>query len=158
MHNKLIISLLSLIPAFCLFSITCAGEVIPDPATKSSKAVLRSLHSEDIRRIMGRLHALAYEREYTELELDRIRLENLEALALAAADLVQIAGQLPQLLPDNQLSDEEQVTFKAMANQLHNETLQLLNTDSGNSYRDLKSGYRRLQQTCAACHNLFRDW
>jgi len=71
---------------------------------------------------------------------------------------VQIADQLPQMLPENQLNAEEQVTFKAMANQLHNETLQLLGTDATRSYIELNSSYQRLQQTCTACHNLFRDW
>ena len=158
MHNKFIISLLSLILACCLCNVPIAEEVIPVPVSTPEKPALQSLHSEDIRKIMGRLYALAYEREYTELELDRIRHENLEALAHAAADLVTLSGRLPQVLPENRLTDEEQVTFAAMANQLHNETLHLLDTGATSSYNDLKTGYRRLQKTCTACHNLFRDW
>ena len=86
----------------------------------------------------------------------RIRHENLQALARAAADLVDLSGKLPLVLPYNRLTDEEQVTFAAMANQLHNETLHLLDTDTSNSYSDLKTGYRQLLKTCTACHNLFR--
>ena len=156
MHNRSIISFLSLVLACCLSNIPLAEDVMPVPLTTSENAVLQSLHSEDIRKIMGRLYALAYEREYTELELDRIRHENLQALAHAAADLVNLSGKLPQVLPGNRLTDEEQVTFAAMANQLHNETLHLLDTDATSSYNDLKTGYRQLQKTCTACHNLFR--
>lgn len=157
MHIRFIISFLSLILACGICNVPFAEDVMPDPATSPDKAALQSLHSEDIRKIMGRLYALAYEREYTELELDRIRHENLQALAHAAADLVELSGNLPQVLPDNRLTDEEQVTFTAMANQLHNETLHLLDTDATSSYSELKTGYRQLQKTCTACHNLFRS-
>ena len=156
MHSRFIISFLSLILACCLCNVPFAEDVVPAPVTGTEKAALQSLHSEDIRKIMGRLYALAYEREYTELELDRIRHENLQALAHAAADLVDLSGKLLQVLPENRLTDEEQVTFAAMANQLHNETLHLLDTDVTSSYSDLKTGYRQLQKTCTACHNLFR--
>lgn len=156
MRSRFIISFLSLVLACSLCNVPFAEDVIPDPVTAPEKATLQSLHSEDIRKIMGRLYALAYEREYTELELDRIRHENLEALAHAAAELVDLSGRLSQVLPDNRLTDEEQVTFAAMANQLHNETLHLLDTGATSSYNELKTGYRQLQKTCTACHNLFR--
>ena len=115
------------------------------------------MHSDDIRKIMGRLYTLAYEREYTELEIDRIRHENLKALAHAADELVDISGKLPQILPEYQLTDDEVVTFRAMAGQLQAETLHLLDSDATSSYSDFKNGYRKLRQTCNACHNLFRD-
>ena len=145
MHGRFIISFLCLVMAWCICTVTCAEDATPVTANSSEKAVLKSLHSEDIRKIMGRLYALAYEREYTELELDRIRHENLKALAHAAADLVEISGKLPQILPEYRLTDEEVVTFSAMASQLQAETLHLLDTDATSSYSDLKSGYRKLQ-------------
>ncbi|HKK15540.1 MAG TPA: cytochrome c, partial [Gammaproteobacteria bacterium] len=73
-----------------------------------------------------------------------------------AADLVKIAEQLPESIPDNQMSEEEQVTFRAMANQLQDETLRLLDTTATSSYSERQSGYRELEKTCTACHNLFR--
>lgn len=156
MHRKLFISLIYLVPVLCLTGISIAEDTKQDPSAVSGKAVLLSLHNEDIRRIMGRLNTLAYEREFTELELDRMRRENLETLATAAADLVKIAEQLPESIPDNQMSEEEQVTFRAMANQLQDETLRLLDTTATSSYSERQSGYRELEKTCTACHNLFR--
>ena len=143
--------------ACCLCISPLADDINQVTAASPGKAAVQSLHSEDIRKIMGRLHALAYEREYTELELDRIRHENLEALARAAAELVELSWKLPQILPDSRLTDEEQETFGAMASRLHAETMQLLDTYATDSYSELKSGYQRLQETCTACHNLFRD-
>lgn len=157
MHRKLLISLICLVPALCLTAIGNAEDTMLDPSAGNGKAVLRSLQHEDIRWIMGRLYTLSYEREFTELELDRMREKNLEALADAAADLVKIADRLPGLFPDEQLSDEDQVTFRAMANQLQDETLHLLDTASTSSYSERKTGYRELEKTCMACHNLFRD-
>jgi cytochrome c556 len=158
MYRKPVILLISLVPALCFTAISSAVDTEPDPSTAAGKAVLQSLHNEDIRRIMGRLNTLAYEREFTELEIYRIRQENLEALATAAADLVKIAGQLPELFPDKQMSEEDQITFRAMANQLQNETLHLLDTSATSSYSERQTGYQKLGKTCMACHNLFRDW
>lgn len=157
MYCRFIITLLFLVLACCPGGSLYAEDVKPPPGDTSGKAVLRSLHSSDIRKIMGRLYTLAYEREYTELEIDRIRHENLEALAHAADELVDISGKLPQILPEYRLTDDEVVTFRAMAGQLKSETLHLLDSDATSSYSDLKNGYRKLRQTCNACHNLFRD-
>lgn len=157
MYKKIILSLVFLVSALSLIVKSNAEDSIPDLSTGGGKAVLHSLHNENLRRIMGRLNTLAYEREYTELELDRLRQENLKALAASVADLVKLADQLPEYFPDDQLSDEEQVTFKAMANQLQDETSQLLDSSSTSTYSSRNTAYRNLAKTCMACHNLFRD-
>lgn len=148
----------SLLLAYCLNIISCAGgntEQIPPAA--SAKPALQAIHSGDIRAIMRRLNAHVHEREYTQLELDQLRRRNLEKLAGLAAELVAVSDNLPGVLPDIQLTTEEQTTFRVMASQLHNETMQLLNAGMHIPYQELNDGYRRLQQTCAACHNLFRE-
>ena len=148
-HHLILLTSLLCVPAH--------AEKAVDTET-SRKPALSAIHNNDIRTIMRRLNALVYEREYTQLELDRLRRENLQMLVDAAADLIKISDKLPDLISDQEISSDEQITFKAMARQLHNEASQLLDSDPDISYHELNNGFQRLQQTCAACHNLFRDW
>ena len=118
--------------------------------------LLHTIHSDQLRRTMLRLNELAYEREYTELRLDQLRAEQIEALVAEARTLVTKAGRLPEILNGGSLSPEEQITFVAVARQLYSETQQLQAEVQANRYENLQYGYRHLQQTCNACHKLFR--
>ena len=122
-----------------------------------SVPALSTIHSEQLRQIMRRLYELASEREFTELGLDQLRAEQIEALVMEADTLVINADNLPELLSEGQLTTEEQITFKAVANQLYTEALSLQADVYANKFLNIEAGYRRMQQTCNACHNLFRN-
>lgn len=123
---------------------------------QSTEPLLHSIHSDQLRRTMLRLKDLAYEREYTELRLDRLRSEQIESLVVEARALVAKAGRLPEIMNGGTLNAEEQITFIAVAKQLYGETQQLQADVLANRYENLQYGYRHLQQTCNACHKLFR--
>lgn len=133
------------------------GDQSPALPRENSKAVLSAIHSEKIRGIMRRLNSLAWEREYTELQIREMRAEQIELLVQAAEELIGSAENLPEIAAQEQLSDEEQTTFRAMARQLHKETVMLREYTETRQYEELSRGYRRLHQTCNACHNLFRE-
>ncbi len=128
----------------------------PQPLPGKSKSVLNAIHSDDVRIIMRRLNVLAYEREYTELELEKLRARQIKLLALTAGELAQTAEQLPEDIQNN-LSREDQTTFRAMASQLYSESLRLEEAVEANDHNALNAGYQRLRETCNACHRLFRD-
>jgi len=63
----------------------------------------------------------------------------------------------PQRLDENAV-----VTFRALASQLYTEALNVRTIAAANpvntyDFKLLDAAYERLYQTCAACHNLFRD-
>ena len=107
---------------------------------------------------MGRLNMLAYEREYTELELNQLRAEQIELLIQTASELTQTAENLPNITADPDLSDSDQITFRAMAAQLYRETRNLQEAYDAGQSQALEPAYQRLHETCNACHRLFRDW
>ncbi|MBF8270694.1 MAG: hypothetical protein HW386_2403 [Gammaproteobacteria bacterium] len=111
----------------CLLS-THAENGIP-VESEAAAPILSAIHSEQLRRIMANLNVLTYEREYTELELDRLRAEQIESLAVEAGILAARAGRLPELLTEGKLGAEEQITFIAIAQQLQAETLPAPATD-----------------------------
>jgi cytochrome c556 len=127
-------------------------ELAPDTRT-----LLDAIHSSRLRDIMSRLNRLSYERGYTELELDRMRAENVEALVDAALQLSQAAERLPDIAENTHLAPEERITFSAMARQLYQQTLALQDDLNQGRYSELQAGYQQLRYTCNACHNLFRQ-
>ena len=118
--------------------------------------LLHTIHSDQLRQIMLRLNELAYEREYTELSLDRLRAQQIETLVHEARALVDNANRLPDILGEEKLTEEEQITFTAVARQLYSETLQIEADIQANRYDNLTDRYRHLQRICNACHKLFR--
>lgn len=138
--------------------ITLTGEESQTAATPNeSTALLNSIHSHKIRGIMRRLNSLTYEREYTELELQQIQTNQIALMLEITRELTDSAEQLPDISPGSNLNESEQITFRAIANQLYRETRQLNEDVQKGHTRQIKQGYRRLKKTCEACHQLFRD-
>jgi cytochrome c556 len=136
--------------ASCLAGNSALGE------SQATMPLLHSIHSDQLRQIMLRLNELAYEREYTELSLDRLRAEQIASLVNEARTLADNASRLSDIAGGERLTEEEQITFTAVARQLYSETLQIQADIKANRYETLPGGYRYLQQTCSACHKLFR--
>lgn len=126
------------------------------PASAAGPA-LHAVRSERVRQIMVRMNALLYERMYTALELDRERARQLAALADTAAELAGTADAIPEALSDLDLPVEERTTFQALANQLYTRALELQGLAAANRYHALDAAIERLNETCNACHSLFRN-
>lgn len=123
-----------------------------------SKTILNAIHSDDIRNIMRRLRILIYDREYTELELRKLSNNQIELLAVEANILAQTAENSSNIASLKNLNDEDQLTFSAMANQLHDISLELQQEAKANHQQALDAAYLKLQNTCNTCHRLFRNW
>ena len=159
MHRfiKFTFSLMGIMLCLHFFNNSAIAEDIPTQLLQEkSKSVLNAIHSNDVRIIMRRLNVLAYEREFTELELEKLRARQIKLLAQTAGELAQTAEQLPEDVQKD-LNREDQTTFRAMANQLYSESLRLEKEAEANNYRALNEGYQRLRETCNACHRLFRE-
>lgn len=123
-----------------------------------SGAVLNVIHSERLRPIMQRLDSLTYDRERTALELQRLQMQQIEELLDAAGDLLERSTQLLEIAPDSHLTEGDQITFRAMASELYEQTL-YINTQYRMGHGDEAwHAYEKLRDTCNACHRLFRSW
>ena len=61
-------------------------------------------------------------------------------------------------LPGLGLSDDEQVSFRALANQLGQHANDLQQQAENNSFNAMSSTLRDMRNTCQACHVLFRKF
>ena len=140
--------------------ITISTSLFAEEASENkgeSKTILNTIHSDDIRNIMRRLRILIYDREYTELELRKLSNNQIELLAEETYILAQTAENIPNITSLKNLNDEEQLTFSAMANQLHGISMELQREAKANHQQALDAAYLKLQNTCNTCHQLFRN-
>lgn len=131
---------------------------------KSSTDYLAHVESsERLTTIMRRLFSVIHE--------ERIE-ENLEFTKTDMSDLLEAVEELlfyselmSAKVPESELEVNDRVIFSAMANQLYDESLNIqqlarnYNFDHADSSKDhiFYDATERLNQTCAACHQLFRD-
>lgn len=121
-----------------------------------SGTLLKIIHSDRLRQLMLQLDSLVYEREYSELELDRIRRRQISQLVYATRELLDSSRELQDMVPATKLSSEDIDTFRALAAELHQTTLKLEQEVQSGHDREAGALYQRLRITCVACHSLFR--
>jgi cytochrome c556 len=154
MHSKFLI-LISII-LFTTSSLLSAHDASEKLETR--KTILNAIHSDDVKKIMRQLNTLVYEREYTELELQKLSNKQIELLAKEANALAQTAENLPNIASLKKLSEEDQLAFNAMANQLQEATQELKREVEANHQKKIDAAYKNLEKTCNTCHQLFRSW
>lgn len=127
------------------------------PVSNESKTLLSEVHSDEIRSIMRRIRILIYDREYTELELRKLTNKQLGLLVNEIKHLTIAAKNIPNIKSLNDLDEEEQVTFSAMANQLYESVIELQHNSKTSHQQSLTDSYIKLQETCNTCHRIFRN-
>lgn len=131
----------------CVISTTGAGQQRP---------ALHGIYSERLKTIMLRMNQLVYEREMTALQVQEARERNMRQLINTVAELVKAAEVLKDAVPGIELKKEDQVIFRAMAAQLNREAQNIGVLVQEKNYAALDPAYRHLNETCNACHSLFR--
>ena len=136
-----------------LFTICC---VLFATGAAQQRPALHGIYSEQLKTIMLRMNQLVYEREMTALQVQEVRERHLRQLLDTIAELVRSAGTLTDAVPGIELSSEDQVVFRAMAAQLYREAQNIGVLVEEKNYNALEPAYQRLNETCNACHSLFR--
>ena len=119
--------------------------------------------SERLTIIMRRLFSVVHE-ERIEENLDLTKAD-LSDLLEAVEELIFYSELMSAKVPESELEVHDQVIFRALASQLYDESLNIqqlaknYNFDLTDSRKDniFYDATERLNQTCAACHQLFRD-
>lgn len=138
--------------------VLCLLILSPNTHIRAEEAspILHAISSQELRDIMRRMNQLVYEREMTALQTQEIRTKRLEELLDTVSDLVNSADSLTTALPGLNLNKQDQITFKAMARQLQDEAQSVKRYAEDNDYISIDSVYQNLDDTCNACHRLFR--
>ncbi len=114
------------------------------------------VYSEGLRDIMRRLNQLVYKKELSDLNKNELRNQHLEELVYTVNELGFAAIVLQEALSGFDLSTEEKDIFHALAIQLQKEAENIKEMAEQNDTVNMERSYKRLNDTCAACHELFR--
>lgn len=114
------------------------------------------IHNEDIQEIMQRLTRALYNKEKDIKPYEEIDIEHAQKLFDLASELYLAAGKLELALPGIKLTEDEKNVFVGLARQLQIEANKLAYLRDEKDQPDLEVTFKRLNDTCAACHELFR--
>ncbi|MBL1141551.1 MAG: cytochrome c [Proteobacteria bacterium] len=109
---------------------------------------LHVIQSKKIQEIMQRLSLSLYE--------DELTMEQINELFDTSTELLIAAKNLNQALPGIELTVTEKNVFENVAKQLQIEANNMGYMAQNNDKEGLQMTYQRLQETCIACHELFR--
>jgi len=127
-----------------------------DSSVTPDKLEFHVVYSEDLREIMQRLNQLVYKKELSELNIKELRNRHLEELVYTVNELGYAAIFLQEALPGFNLSTEEKDIFHAIAIQLQKESVNIKEMAEQDDTVNMERSYKRLNDTCSACHELFR--
>ena len=159
--------MLKLIPIQFLFitgiSICCNAVASDAEGVKQQKnTTSHAVPGERLRTIMQNINLTIHDSTNPDTQTDRISERDMEEMIEAVEELLFYAEMMSTDLPRPELDKNELVTFRALAGQLYTETLNIQQTARDYNidtydYELLNISYRRLNETCAACHQMFRD-
>lgn len=138
--------------------LVCTGTIRSESDTlqQMEKPVPHAVSSDKLRDIMQRLNQLTYEKELTAMEIEDMRVEHVQLLIETVHELVDAAEEMTDALPGLSMSFDEQLVFRDMADQLKNEAYNVWYKSEDNDFMGMDLAYQRMNNTCTACHQLFR--
>jgi hypothetical protein len=130
---------------------------IPDPDLSRHGMV-----GERLQMIMQNINASIHDSTNVDEQGEKVGEEDMPDMIEAVEELLYFAEFMSMNPPRRDLGENQMVTFRALASQLYTEALNVrdIARDYNLSTYDfdlLNTAYERMYQTCAACHELFRD-
>ena len=154
---KLPVLLLLLCP---LAALAQGGDETPVPDPDISR---HGMVGERLQMIMQNINSRIHDANSVEEDRDRLTQDGMDDMTEAVEELLYFAEFMTLNPPRQDLGDNQVVTFRALASQLYTEALNVrdIARDYDLATYDfglLNSAYERMYRTCAACHELFRDY
>ncbi len=122
----------------------------------TAKPALHAIHGDRLTLAMRELNDIALERLPPELDLRSERDVRLRRIAAAAAAIARTAEDIPEALPDIDLSQAERQVFISLADKLRDQAVQLQEDATAGRYQQIEPAFDGLLATCNACHSAFR--
>lgn len=153
MFNKFIFCSLTI--SLCLF-VTAANSADPNNIESDEILSFHAIHNEEIQEIMHRLTQALYNKEKDKSINDEIDIEHAHQIFDIASELYLAAGKLNEALPGFKLSEDEKNIFEGLARALQIEANKLAHMTENSEKSKVEYIFKRMDDTCAACHELFR--
>ena len=138
-----------------------AGTCISEENTAEPVARSRAPHaipSEKLRFIMLKLNSSLQGSKHADIKKNPIDEDQTAELIKAVGDLLlsaELMANEATEAPDARLEKFKQIAFRSMAIKLYVETVNLKKVLDVNEYELIEPAYRRINETCIACHDTF---
>ena len=129
----------------------------PDQYTPENVIRLHSLNSARLREIMHGIRQWRQDNPAAELHRSGPEGQQVDELSRRVEDLLYQAELMSMGLPFTNLNDTEMLIFKALGSKLYTEADELREVIQSGRYGQLEHAYARMDQTCLACHQMFRN-
>lgn len=148
--------ILGLALAFSLFSLSGSQAEENDDGYAGHAQV-----SERLVRIMRQLFTVVHDGD--SVNNAAISQDNMADLIESVEELIFFAEVMSNKVPSTELEETESVIFSALADRLYDEALNVqqlatsYESPDASRHQLLNEAYQRLNKTCNACHQTFRD-
>lgn len=130
---------------------------LPMPPTSGGTAVMHAVSNEQLRDVMRGLTGGSFDRMPQELDDPSRELIYLEEASFYAQELVLDADRIRSIVDQIGLDGDKQQIFLRLAERLRDRASQLREQADLRQTRLINATMTEINDTCAACHTLFRD-
>lgn len=128
------------------------------PASESLRnEAVHALMAQRIDNLYRRIEVLALDQNRTLTELHEVRQRRSEEIIDTAQQLAEAAEELTALTDSVNITSANLRRFQNLSRDLRDRSNEVALAAGNSSSSDLASSIDNLQQTCSACHNLYRD-
>lgn len=115
-----------------------------------------AIPGDKLRFIMIDLNSTLQASKHSDIRNDIKGDGQMKELIKIVEELLLSAEMMSTGFANSKLDKNRQTTFRALAGQLYGETLSLQQVTNNYDYQLIEPTYERLNETCIACHELFR--
>ena len=137
----------------------CSGveqESLPKLAEKG-KASMHSVKSAKLKGIMHDLDNLVFDRFYSEIDRDNMRVRYSKEIALIISSMSDDIQKIRQSGDELELNQEQRMLFKTLAMELEQESENLKKIALDYRTESIRPTLDRMINVCNRCHSQFRD-
>ena len=137
----------------------CAGtdsEALPKLAPKG-EASLHSVKSSKLKSVMHDLDNLVFDRFYSEIDRDNMRVRYSREMAQIVASMSDDIQKIRQSGDELELNKEQRLLFKTLAMELEQESENLKKIALEYRTESIRPTIDRMINVCNRCHSQFRD-
>ena len=145
-----------IVSSFMFLFIGCATKEELPQLTKNPNPTMHELGSVKLKGIMHELNNLVFERFYSELERDELRIQHTKEIANIAHSIVGDVEKIESMSNELKLNDVELTEFMRLTKELGTNASELENIAKEYKIKDIKVGINKLVATCNSCHQKFR--
>ena len=132
------------------------GEALPKLAPKG-KASLHSVKSSKLKSVMHDLDNLVFDRFYSEIDRDNMRVRYSKEMAQLVASMSEDIQKIRQSGDELELNEEQRLLFKTLALELEQESENLKKIALEYRTESIRPTIDRMINVCNRCHSQFRD-